>query len=262
MQKWSQRFELKPGKWVYVPTPECVAEGGLLKKRIFDKWTPPEYFFHLGVGGHLAAIKLHQKNSLFFKIDLANFFGSINLTRVTRLLKTLFPYEEARRLAKLSTVNKGTKARSYLPFGFVQSPAIASFALHKSALGACLSDIARNPALTLSVYVDDIIVSGNCPDTLTDAYERLLIAVERSNFELNPQKTHPQKDEIIAFNLKMADGKLSLLEGRLAEFTLLIQTTENPMVRKGVLSYVDKINPIQGTILKKQIPPSPSTLVS
>jgi hypothetical protein len=227
-----------------------MAEGKFLKKQIFDKWTPPEYFFHLGVGGHLAAIRLHQKNPLFFKIDLADFFGSINLTRVTRLLKTLFPYEEARRLAKLSTVNKETKARSYLPFGFVQSPAIASFALHQSALGASLADIAQNPALTLSVYVDDIIVSGKCINTLTDAYGKLLIAVERSNFELNPQKTHPPKNELIAFNLKMADGKISLLERRLAEFTQLMQTTEKPMVRKGVLSYVNKVNPAQCEILK------------
>jgi len=36
--KWSSKFELKPGKWIFVPTAETVIEGRKIKLAIKKKW--------------------------------------------------------------------------------------------------------------------------------------------------------------------------------------------------------------------------------
>ena len=43
--KWSTRFELKPGKWVFVPTPEMIQVGKEIKSAIEKVWRPPAYFY-------------------------------------------------------------------------------------------------------------------------------------------------------------------------------------------------------------------------
>ena len=49
-----------------------------------------------------------------------------------------------------------------LPYGFVQSVIIASFCLHKSALGRYLNKLGGS-GFKVSVYMDDIIVSTSLP---------------------------------------------------------------------------------------------------
>ena len=84
--KWSSKFELKPGKWVFVPTPEAVTTGKKIKKTIEKCWRPPAYFFHLRVGGHVEALRSHLNHDNFLRVDIKDFFGSISRTRVTRCL--------------------------------------------------------------------------------------------------------------------------------------------------------------------------------
>src|SRR5437763_9770416 len=102
--RWSNRFELKPGRWVYVPTPEARAVGLKIKAQMQDKWCPPGYYFHLQRGGHVAAVRSHLESRRFLRADIRNFFGSINRTRVTRCLKPLVGYKVAREWAVNSTV--------------------------------------------------------------------------------------------------------------------------------------------------------------
>ncbi|RYF61168.1 MAG: hypothetical protein EOO27_03170, partial [Comamonadaceae bacterium] len=162
--KWASKFELKPGKWVFVPTAESVAEGKKIKKAIEERWTPPPYYFHLRAGGHVEALRMHLKHTCFARIDIQDFFGSINRTRVTRCLTSKFGYAVARAYANASTVPAPKTTRTIVPFGFVQSQIVAALCLAESALGVYLDRLASDSAIALTVYVDDIIVS--CSDAV------------------------------------------------------------------------------------------------
>jgi hypothetical protein len=119
---WDTRFQLKPGTWVFVPTLESVQNGKEIKQAIGRVWLPPTNYYHLRSGGHVKALEAHLHNAIFAHLDIRDFFGSINKTRVTRCVKDLFGYPEGRRIANLSTVVHPDSRRMILPFGFVQSP--------------------------------------------------------------------------------------------------------------------------------------------
>ena len=71
-------------------------------------------------------------------------------------------YAIARAWANASTVRPPDDEKRYmLPYGFVQSPILASLALGESRLGKRLCTIAELPQTAVSVYVDDIIVSNS-----------------------------------------------------------------------------------------------------
>ena len=78
------------------------------------------------------------------------------------------------------TVSKNKRGYS-LPFGFVQSPVLASFALTTSALGAGFVRL-HNQNIKVSVYMDDFILSGDGVDELTAARDSLAAAAEVSGF--------------------------------------------------------------------------------
>lgn len=77
-------------------------------------------------------------------MDIADFFGSVSRSRISRVLKELFPHADARRMATVSTVQRPDDAtRQILPYGFIQSPLLASLALHKSGPGKYLDELHR-----------------------------------------------------------------------------------------------------------------------
>src|SRR5262245_45013433 len=136
--KWSTKFPLKPGKWVFVPTNETVKVGREIKKAVEKYWKKrPRYFYHLRAGGHIAALRSHLGNSTFVRLDITDFFGSINRSRITRCLVPMVGFKKAREWANASTViDPGNPKRWIVPFGFVQSPILASLCLEQSALGS------------------------------------------------------------------------------------------------------------------------------
>ena len=166
LPSWSNRFELKAGRWVFEPTTEARNKGLQIKTAIQKVWSPPKFFYHLRSGGHVAALRAHLGATVFARVDIEDFFGSVNRSRVTRNLKSRFSYVEARAMARDSVVAHPTAVpqRFILPYGFVQSPILASLALFDSRLGTLLCNFAKTSGLNVSVYVDDIIVS--CTDAL------------------------------------------------------------------------------------------------
>ena len=158
--KWLYRFELKPGRWVFVPSIDSVNLGREIKERLEQAWKIPKYHYHLRSGGHLSALRSHLQHAVFIRVDLRDFFGSLNRTRVTRSLKPFFGYDTARHWANASTVKHPIDSkRTIVPYGFVQSPIVASVCLRYSALGKYLQSLQKRDDLALSVYVDDIIIS-------------------------------------------------------------------------------------------------------
>jgi hypothetical protein len=246
-QKWFSCFQLKPGTYVFVPTDKTVEEGRALKKAIEERWQPPRNYYHLTPGGHLSALRAHIGNEYFVHLDIQGFFAAISKTRITRELKPLFGYEKARQYAIDSTVPIPHKRGTMLPFGFVQSPILASVCLSKSALGRRLGRVAREFGVVVSVYVDDIILSGNDIDALERAAAEIEAAAIRSNFPLNSEKREGPARQITAFNIQLSHQSLLVEPDRWREFVTMYVETENERVRGGIQGYVHTVNPNQAT---------------
>lgn len=242
--KWASRFEIKPGAWVFVPNEETIKAGQEIKQNLEVRWKPPSNYYHLLSGGHVDALRAHAENSWFVHLDIKDFFGSINRSRITRCLKNLFGYEKARGIANASTVIHPSRGDFILPFGFVQSPLIASICLYKSALGSRLQGL-RKEGLTVSVYVDDLILSSKDPHVTHEGLAAVKHAAERSGFRLNPDKEEGPAEKITAFNIDLSAKHLAIAPERLISFVEAFQKAESSHQQLGILGYVASVSPAQ-----------------
>jgi hypothetical protein len=243
--RWSSKFEIKPGSWVFVPTDETVKYGQKIKKAIEDRWSPPGFYYHLRDGGHVQALSSHTNNDFFIHLDISNFFGRINKSRVTRCLKGVFSYNQAREIAVESTVrdpNDPGVGKYILPFGFVQSPLIASLCLQQSRLGRFLSDLNNMGAYKVSVYMDDIVISSNSDTGLSNVLREVKPIAEKSGFPLNEAKEEGPAEKITAFNIELSNGVLTLTEERLKDFIAAYRESDNFNVISGIFGYVMTVN--------------------
>jgi hypothetical protein len=241
--KWIHKFELKPGKWIYHPSHEAIAIGAQIKKSVREAWTPPDNYFHLRSGGHVEALKLHLDSTIFCHLDIKDFFGSVNRSRITRSLKPFFGYAHAREMANDSTVQHPIeKGRYMLPYGFVQSPLLASLAFYDSALGRCLRDIEGERGLRVSVYVDDLVISGCDLSLIAEAMSEIHLAAKKSHFQFNDLKSQGPSDKIIAFNIEISKSKIKIHAEKLHEFHENFLATDNFHVKSGIGSYIRSVN--------------------
>lgn len=245
--KWSSKFELKPGKWVFVPTPDAVIAGKRIKRALEKCWQPPSYYFHLKAGGHVEALRSHLGHDNFLRIDIQDFFGSISRTRVTRCLKDKFGYSIARAYANASTVpDPVVEKRIIIPFGFVQSQILAAVCLSESALGIYLGKLSKNPSVALTVYVDDIIVSTSNAVFLDHVLKDIQDAAEKSRFVLNTGKQEGPAAAITAFNIVLAKGSMAVDAERYKRFEEALTEATSEHQRRGITSYVASVNVAQG----------------
>lgn len=244
MEKWINKFEVSPGKWVYVQSETQKAASRAIIKSLEGKWTPPYFYYHLSrSGGHVAAVNSHIEHKFFIYFDIKSFFSSINRTRVTRVLKKHYPYQEARSIANYSTVKIKNNLESVyiLPFGYSQSPYLSAMCLADSKLGKVLESI-NTKIVKVSVYMDDIIISSDNPLQLMIARERVIEAMKRSNFEwskksiLNPSKT------ITVFNILLSRGSLAVTNERMDSFRREYYLTNSPFVKEGIVNYIYSVN--------------------
>lgn len=249
--KWIHRFELRPGKWVFHPSDEAKKAGRKIKSEVETAWTAPDYFYHLRAGGHVQALKAHLGNASFLHLDIRDFFGSVSRSRVTRCLSAHFGYSRAREMANDSTVQHPTiKGKYMLPYGFVQSPILASLAFANSALGARIGQLAADPDFAVSVYVDDIVVSSRDDAALAARLPELAAAATRSHFELNEAKQEGPAPSVSAFNIDLTHAILALRQDRLEEFKDAYNRSDNEPQRAGILGYVLSVNATQATELR------------
>ena len=257
MRNYESRFRLPNGKWAYIQRSELVGPARQQMKRVRKHWTPPDYFFHLRQGGHVAALKLHQPNSWYGKIDLSRFFSHVHRHRLIRCLKNIgYSFQDADDFAVASTVCVDRQSRRFaLPFGFVQSPLLASLALDESALGSGLKRIHRR-GIALSVYVDDIIVSADDKDVVGRALDELRDAAARSNFRINEEKSRGPAESLQAFNISMSAGATDIVEDRFEEMCRdVLQSGAGP-VSDGILSYVRSVSAAQAEHMLMAYPDS------
>ncbi|MDO3620762.1 reverse transcriptase domain-containing protein [Ralstonia pseudosolanacearum] len=244
--KWTTRFEVKPGRWVFVPTDEVVQQGREIKGAIEKIWKAPDYYYHLRSGGHVAALREHIASQVFLHLDIEDFFGSISANRITRALKGKVSYATAREWATESVVRHPSDSKkTILPFGFVQSQILASLVLRDTALGRRIHDASKQPGLVVTVYVDDILIS--CPDmeTAKAVAAELKATAERSNFVLSEKKTEGPAPAVTAFNVVLANHSLEISAARMAEFKAVLEKTTSERQREGILRYIGQVNAVQ-----------------
>lgn len=166
---------------------------------------------------------------------------------MTRSLKEHVPYERAREIAVESTVRlpESPEVEYILPFGFVQSPIIASICLSKSALGRYLSRLKHRKGLAVSVYMDDILVSSDNHEELLQEMAKIKAVSEKSELPLNEKKQEGPAECVKAFNIKLSQGLLEITPERLQELSDAYLESTNEAQRAGILNYVLSINPNQ-----------------
>ena len=228
-----------------MPTPIGKASGEVIRLAVSKVWSSPSFYFHLRGGGHVAALRRHTPHQYFFRCDFDDFFGRINESRLTRCLKRRFSYAEARQMARESVVIKPGSKKTMLPYGYVQSPILASLALDKSRVGRFLRQCDLSEHLTVSVYVDDIILSSNDDGLLGDAAAELQQLALDAGLPLSSEKTAGPASAITAFNVELSHGSMSLEHDRLQRFREAYAMASSPQVEAGILGYVHTINPAQ-----------------
>ncbi|MEY0965521.1 reverse transcriptase domain-containing protein [Providencia alcalifaciens] len=249
-EKWLYKFELKENHWIYVPTKVERQKGISLLDDLYSKWLPPLYYYHLRNGGHVAALKVHLENKYFAHIDLKGFFNSTGRSRITRVLKEFYPFEKAREIAKFSTVKNlvNFTPSHVLPFGFVQSPILATLCLHKSFLGNRIRTYFNRKDIKISVYMDDIIISSLEKNVLSEIYSDLIESIKISHYLINEIKSQPPSEQIIVFNIYLSQNKLRITEERILEFLINYTRAKSSKVKEGIKSYVQTINILQSKI--------------
>jgi hypothetical protein len=248
--KWSNRYELKPGRWVFEPSPGALDAGRRIKAAVEGVWTPPKYYFHLRAGGHVAALQSHIHRKSFLHLDISDFFGSVNRSRLTRCLKTRFGYAPARNMADTSTVRHPADWKKFiLPYGFVQSPILASLALCESRLGAKLSALAKTKGIDVSVYVDDIIISGDDDTQLGEILLDIKQVADLCGLPLNDDKQEGPAPAVTAFNVELANATLQIAATRFSAMSAAFQATSSAYRRAGIRGYVASVNAAQAARL-------------
>lgn len=252
--KWDTRFELKPGKWVFVPSEESIKLGKKIKSQIEVRWKAPSNYFHLKAGGHVAALRSHLGQATFIHLDIQNFFDSINQSRITRCLKERFGYGIARDIAIASTVLAPSLAtkKFILPYGFVQSPIIASICLFESALGKYLRQLRKMDGVVVSVYVDDIVISTAASIDAASIVEDIKAAAKRAGFAFNMAKEEGPADSIKAFNIELGQDSLDISYERLKSFREAYLNADSEHQRKGIVGYIESVNASQINVVTSQ----------
>ncbi len=239
---YGNHFQLKPGTRVYVPTDSGRARGCEIKRDVEKRWAAPTNFYHLRDGGHVAAVRMHHRAPWVASLDLLRFFDQISRGKIFRSLRRLgFVQAEAWEIACDSTVDKAPPARSFsVPFGFVQSPLIASLVLAYSALGRCIARL-RRAGVAVTVYMDDVTVSGDSEQVVRAAIAQLIEAADLAGFAFNPEKTQPASAAVTSFNIEFGSGGMAITPERMDEFEeAFLEGSEYQ--QEGIYGYVASVN--------------------
>lgn len=206
----------RKGKPVFVPTTIGRRIGNEIKGEVEGAYDFDPIYFHLRRGGHVAAVHHHRDSLRFARIDISRFFYSVSRRRVQSALDRI-GVANARFYAKWSTVaNPYDDPRYALPYGFVQSPILASLVIATSQVGDHLLGLPAS--VSVSVYMDDISLSSDDPVELTKVYESTLAVLEADGFQVSADKLRAPAPAIDIFNCDLTHGRAAVRDERIAEF--------------------------------------------
>ena len=242
-------------RWIFTQNTKQKIDGYKISQWVLNRWQPHAIYYHFRLGGHVEAIRHHLANNFFLKADLKQFYNHVSRGKIIRcLLKIGFKYKTAHDFSMRSTVYNPRDGHKYiLPFGFVQSPLLATLVLQKSALGKMLNTLKNQRKITVSVYMDDILLSANDEASLIEAKAMLLEAAMKSEFSINAAKTTPPLQSLEIFNIDVFLQHMSVTDERMQEFTQRVIENGVGNVSNGIIGYVHTVNPDQAKILSALI---------
>lgn len=243
---YSNKFQLKPGSWVFVPDAEARELGKDIVRWVRRRWRPPNYYYSYRKGGHVRAARVHIDSRYFVRIDIEKFYDNVTRTKISRSLKKIgFSYKDAFSIARDCVVRKPGSLTLSLPFGFIQSPIISALVMDASAIGTVLKDIKKSGVI-VTVYVDDIILSHpESTDALNEAYIKLISSVALSGFKINQSKSTQVVEHISAFNIDIKYGDIRVSQDRMNLFLERLSCASSDKVISGILSYIKSVNQTQ-----------------
>uniref|UniRef100_A0A183CN43 Reverse transcriptase domain-containing protein n=1 Tax=Globodera pallida TaxID=36090 RepID=A0A183CN43_GLOPA len=250
---YSHRFTLPNGVTVCIPSEKGRERGKEIAQDVADRWSPKGNYFHQLEGGHIAAARRHHASTVIAKLDLAKFYHQVGRSKVHRALKLIgMTQKDAWEAACDSTVERDPGLRNFsLPFGYVQSPILASIVLDYSALGTAIAQLNTGGCL-VSAYVDDIIVSADDADTVNNAVDQLRAAAGVSGFAINEKKSEGPAADITAFNIHLGNGRMEITAKRMGEFEAATRDAYPERIM-GILNYVNSVNAGQMEALAAKI---------
>jgi len=145
-------------------------------------------------------------------------------------------------MASESVVKRPALDGYVLPYGFVQSPILASLALDMSKLGSFLRKLYARKDLIVSVYVDDIIISSDDEPTLREIAGQLDQFANAALFPISAIKIEGPALGITAFNIELSHEMLRITEARLAGLRAAYQAATSDNGKAGIFSYVESVN--------------------
>ena len=239
------------GLLIYTQTDEQQKLGYQFISLIRDRWNPRPYYYHLQPGGHVAAARSHLHHQYFARTDLKKFFYNVTRRKVSRVLGGIgINYESVQNIVAHSIVLDQASNVRHVPFGFVQSPLLATLALHKSALGAFLKTLSHSTSVTMSIYMDDILLSSDSIADLQLAIDGLLKSSTIGNFPINQEKLVLPCAALEIFNIELSQHKMEISAERLQEFEGAIRQSSSAEVIHGIISYVHTVNNLQAMQLE------------
>lgn len=242
-QKYELKYKFKTDKFIFVPSEVSRIHGLKIKKELEKQFKIPSFYQHLLPKGHVKAIKKHLFQHWFIKADLKNFFYNITQTKITRSLNALLHnYEKARYIAKVSTVTSEIDKKKifHLPYGFIQSPIIASICLNHSGLGQYLHWLDSN-GYKVSVYVDDIIISGKEKDDPIKVLDQLKKLSIQSNLPLNSDKTFISYESITAFNIDLTFNQTLINPESMKVFQEILKSKCSSLKKEAIQKYINDV---------------------
>ncbi len=214
-ENYAFRYKLK-GKHIFVPSKKGIKVGLEIKSKIEKLVKFDDIYCHLNKGGHVAALHSHRNHKYFAHIDIERFFYSIGRNRIAQILKDC-EIDQSMNYAKWSCVGNPYNEPKYsLPYGFIQSPILSTLVFMKSNVGRYLKNVSSD--ITVTVYVDDILMSSNNLMLLKSEYGNVLDTLKNSKFSVNLSKLIEPCDFINVFNCDLSFGRSSVSKERKNKF--------------------------------------------
>ncbi|MEC7291511.1 MAG: reverse transcriptase domain-containing protein [Pseudomonadota bacterium] len=226
-------------KPVFAPSELGRKIGEDIKEKIESVYAFDPFYFHLIAGGHVGALHGHRENEFFCKADIENFFYSVSRNRVVRTLREI-GVPRPKHYGKWSCVKNPYGSPSYaLPYGFVQSPILASLVLSTSAVGNFLRSVGSE--VTVAVYVDGITASSNDDEALNEFYEGLLVSMRDASLPAKAAKCVPPTRQVDVFNCSLERDRSEVLAERR---DLFFSVPRSPASQEGFEHYCERV--VQG----------------
>jgi len=217
-RNFEYRYELN-NRHIFVPSRLGERIGNDVKKQVENAYPFDAFIYHLRKkGGHVAALHAHRDHHFFARLDIRRFFYGISRSRVRRALAGI-NIGRAVHYAKWSCVKNPYANPAYaLPYGFVQSPVLATLVLMESSVGNFLRAVAAQGQVLPTVYMDDISLSSDNLDVLQTAFDGLLVELNGAGFEVSPNKTRLPGPAMDLFNCDLSHGQTRVSDDRINAF--------------------------------------------